>query len=100
MNTITTKISAWERQMGAVTFAEAGEFGTAIEIMARQERQENLQSRTSLGLWDRFMAAITFAEAGEPETATQIMDRQSRQADLRSRTANRKQADKRPSLRA
>ncbi len=36
MNTQTEKISAWDRIMMAITFAEAGEYETAREVMEQR----------------------------------------------------------------
>lgn len=38
MNTRTKSISAWDRIMMAITFAEAGEDGTAREVMSKRIR--------------------------------------------------------------
>jgi hypothetical protein len=92
MENLNSEINAWDKTMGAATFAEAGEFDTASAIMNRKTQRQ----QTTLRLWDRVMAAITFAEAGEHETATQIMDRK----NLQSRTSVQKQVDKRPRLQA
>ncbi|HIJ78329.1 MAG: hypothetical protein OEY01_03905 [Desulfobulbaceae bacterium] len=89
---MNTRINAWDRMMGAVTFAEAGEAGTAKAILA----QKSVRQQPTLNLWDRMMAAVTFAEAGETETALQIMNRKS----LQDQAHVRKQADNRPRLQA
>jgi len=36
MNTQTEKINAWDRIMMAITFAEAGETGTAREVISKR----------------------------------------------------------------
>jgi hypothetical protein len=36
MNTQTEKINAWDRIMMAITFAEAGEAGTAREVISKR----------------------------------------------------------------
>ena len=36
MNTQTEKINAWDRIMMAITFAEAGEAGTAREVLNKR----------------------------------------------------------------
>ena len=36
MNTQTDKINAWDRIMMAITFAEAGEAGTAREVIGKR----------------------------------------------------------------
>jgi hypothetical protein len=59
INRLRGKLEAW---MNAVTFAEAGEDKTALEILGRKERKRSFSV-------EDFMTAITFAEAGFPETA-------------------------------
>ena len=45
MNTQTENISAWDRIMMAITFAEAGESGTAREVMnQRPEKRARKES--------------------------------------------------------
>jgi hypothetical protein len=68
-------LNAWDRMMAAISFAEAGEQDTAVEIM-NQESTKRTQKRsdTTLNTWDRVMAAIAFAEAGEHETASDVMN--------------------------
>ena len=45
MNTQTEKINAWDRIMMAITFAEAGEAGTAREVISkRAERRARKES--------------------------------------------------------
>ena len=65
MKKMFERFSSW---MDAVTFAEAGEFETARQMMPASPKKEN-----RLSWLDRTFMAVTFAEAGEFETARQMM---------------------------
>ncbi|MDD5759111.1 MAG: hypothetical protein PHI06_08515 [Desulfobulbaceae bacterium] len=45
MNTSTEKISAWDRVMMAVTFAEAGEPNTALDLLNQKNTEQQKDSR-------------------------------------------------------
>lgn len=45
MNTSTEKISAWDRVMMAITFAEAGEAKTAIDLLNQKNAEQQKDSR-------------------------------------------------------
>jgi hypothetical protein len=54
--------------MAAVTFAEAGEAGTALEVRGMDVERKSPR----VSQFDRLMAAVTFAEAGEGRTALDV----------------------------
>jgi hypothetical protein len=65
-----------ERIFSAATFAEAGEYETAKEILREGERSQKTDRVTPaarLGKLERIFSAATFAEAGEYETAKEIL---------------------------
>jgi hypothetical protein len=64
MKGLVRKIEAW---MGAVAFAEAGEHGTALQMLGLEIPR---QKRAS---WNNIMTAITFAEAGLHDVARGYM---------------------------
>ncbi|MEC4676984.1 MAG: hypothetical protein VST72_08745 [Nitrospirota bacterium] len=70
-------IRKFEDAMTAVTFAEAGEFGTAREIMREgaplDEEIKSLKHEVDTTIDDLTSVAITFAEAGEHEKAVEIL---------------------------
>jgi uncharacterized protein (DUF111 family) len=71
----------FERTMMAVSFAEAGEHDTALEIMGEQKclrEEKHVTPRPTLTAFDRIMMAVSFAEAGEHDTALEIMGEQKR----------------------
>lgn len=55
--------------MNAVTFAEAGEFDTARQMLPASSKKRNELSRL-----DKAFMAVTFAEAGLHEEALNIMN--------------------------
>ena len=94
-------LNAWDRIMAAISFAEAGEQDTAVEIM-NQESTKRTQKRidTTLNTWDRAMAAISFAEAGEHETAVEVMNQgPTKRTQKRSYTRVERREGTRPELR-
>jgi len=78
------QISWFDRIMAAVTFAEAGETNTAIQVSGMDVARKSPR----ISKFDRLMTAITFAEAGEADTALDITGQ-------RPRTANQKQQRRR-----
>ncbi|TAN41646.1 MAG: hypothetical protein EPN22_14255 [Nitrospirae bacterium] len=66
MKRIFDTFSSW---MNAVTFAEAGEFETARQMMPTPKKGNN-----QLTWFDRIFMSVTFAEAGLPEEAVEIMN--------------------------
>lgn len=56
-----------ERSMNAITFAEAGEWETAIEMLPPLPRNR-------IGHMEKIFMAVSFAEAGMPEEARRIMN--------------------------
>lgn len=71
---------AFQKNMMAATFAEAGEWDTAREMTPAPELSRDLS-------WvNRGFMAITFAEAGLPEEALRFLDQ------AHSRTASRHHA--------
>ena len=68
-------LNAWDRVMAAISFAEAGEQDTAMEVMNQEStKRTQKRSHTTINAWDRVMAAISFAEVGEQDTAAEIMN--------------------------
>lgn len=54
MNTSTKQPNWWDRIMAAITFAEAGEPGTAREILAKRAlKRQRSESRTGKGPEER-----------------------------------------------
>jgi hypothetical protein len=66
MKQIFDTFSSW---MNAVTFAEAGEFETARQMMPVTQKKSNM-----LTWFDKVFMAVTFAEAGLHEEAIDIMN--------------------------
>jgi hypothetical protein len=93
----TPQIGWFDRLMAAVTFAEAGEAGTALEVRGMDVERKSPR----VSQFDRLMAAVSFAEAGEAKTALDITgQRQRKTAQKRVRRANRSRVDHRPRLMA
>lgn len=67
MNTYPEKYRGW---MMAITFAEAGEWETAREMLPATGRKKEA------GYLERAFMAVAFAEEGMPEEAVRIMDNQ------------------------
>lgn len=65
MKQLSDKFSSW---MNAVTFAEAGEFETARQMMPVTQKAGN-----TLTWFDKVFMSVTFAEAGLQEEAIDIM---------------------------
>ena len=65
MKRISETFSSW---MNAITFAEAGEFHTARQMMPAPSKAKN-----ELSWLDKTFMSATFAEAGEFDTARQMM---------------------------
>ncbi len=70
MRNLMKKFDKW---MSAITFAEANEHDTALELAGFPHGKE----RKEFSL-DRLMAAVTFAEAGEPDMAREYIDMKER----------------------
>lgn len=66
MKQLFDKFSSW---MNAVTFAEAGEFETARQMMPATQKRRNV-----LTWFDKVFMSVTFAEAGLHEEAIAIMN--------------------------
>jgi len=97
MNRETPRISWFDRLMTAVTFAEAGEAGTALDVRGMDVKRKNPR----ISRFDRLMAAVTFAEAGEGKAALEITGlRQRKATQKRSRRSSRSTVDHRPRLHA
>lgn len=45
MDTRHIRISAWDRIMMAITFAEAGEHDTARELLSKKQKEQRPESR-------------------------------------------------------
>lgn len=65
MKKMNDTFSSW---MNAITFAEAGEFDTARQMMPAVQKKSS-----ALTWFDRVFMSATFAEAGLPEEALKIM---------------------------
>lgn len=65
MKQIFDKFSSW---MNAVTFAEAGEFETARQMMPEAQK-----GTAMLTQFDKLFTAVTFAEAGLHEEAIDML---------------------------
>jgi hypothetical protein len=46
MDTTNNRISAWDRIMMAITFAEAGEHDTARELLSNKQKEQRPESRS------------------------------------------------------
>ncbi|MBF0327765.1 MAG: hypothetical protein HQL10_01245 [Nitrospirae bacterium] len=68
MKQIFDTFSSW---MNAVTFAEAGEFETARQMMPPAKKEDN-----KLTWFEKSFMSVTFAEAGLHEEAVKIMNMQ------------------------
>ena len=66
MKRISETFSSW---MNAITFAEAGEFDTARQMMPISHPRENRLSQL-----DKVFMSVTFAEAGLHEEALNILN--------------------------
>jgi thioredoxin-like negative regulator of GroEL len=94
-------LNAWDRVMAAISFAEAGDQETAMEVM-NQGPTKRTQKRidATLNTWDRVMAAIAFAEAGEQDTATEVMNQgPTKRTQKRSDTRVERREGRRPEQR-
>ena len=90
-------ISWFDRLMTAVTFAEAGEVNTALEVRGMNVERKSLR----ISKFDRLMTAVTFAEAGEARTALDITGQRQRKAvQKQSRRKSQSRVDHRPRLHA
>ncbi len=81
-----------ESVMVAATFAEAGEFSTAKQLMNEIRTEKRVRK---IGRLEKIMMAITFAEAGEFKTAKDIMCEQSHQ---QKKFSKRKQSYRAPKI--
>jgi hypothetical protein len=91
------RIGWFDRLMTAVTFAEAGEARTALDVAGMNVEREAAR----VSKFDRLMTAVTFAEAGEASTALDITGQRKRKAvQKRSRRESRSRVDHRPRLMA
>ena len=64
MGRLREKLESW---LSAITFAEAGDDKTALEILGRK------RTRKASTAFEDMMTAITFAEAGLPDTARELL---------------------------
>jgi hypothetical protein len=95
METNSPHIGWFDRLMAAVTFAEAGEVRTALEVKGLKEDRESPR----ISKFDRLMTAVAFAEAGEADTALEITGKTSRKAGQKQdRRKSRSEIDHRPRL--
>jgi hypothetical protein len=95
MNEQSPHIGWFDRLMAAITFAEAGEVHTALEVRGMNEERKSPR----ISRFDRVMTAVTFAEAGDADTALEITGQTSRKArQKQSRRRSRSEADNRPRL--
>ena len=67
---MNSNLSNWDRWMTAISFAEAGEFEMARQMIPEQRGEPQL---TTI---EKYSMAVAFAEAGEFETARQIIQEQ------------------------
>jgi hypothetical protein len=82
-----------DRMMTAITFAEAGEAKTALEVSGMNVERKSPR----ISSFDRLMTAITFAEAGDADTALEITGRTTRKT-RQTRRSSRSTVDHRPRL--
>lgn len=88
-------IGWFERMMAAITFAEAGEVRTALEVKGINEERKSPR----ISKFDRLMTAVTFAEAGDAEAALEVTGKRSgKAAQKQSRRKTRSEVDNRPRL--
>jgi len=76
-------INKLEKTFAAVSFAEAGEHNTAIQMAGLKPygRKKMFDFSTYL---DRIFAAVSFAEAGCPEIAQEFISKNIRPKDVKS----------------
>lgn len=90
-------IGWFDRLMAAVTFAEAGEVRTALDVRGTDTERKS----PYIGWFDKLMAAVAFAEAGEADTALDITGRRPRKTERKEqRRRVETRTDNRPRLRA
>jgi hypothetical protein len=95
MKTKSPYIGWFDRLMAAITFAEAGEVSTALEVRGLEEERKSPR----ISKFDRLMTAVAFAEAGEADTALEITGKTSRKASQKQdRRTSRSKIDHRPRL--
>jgi hypothetical protein len=98
--------SKLEKLMMAVTFAEAGERVTALEMMGkepdkRQEKRIMFDKKLKPTRLEKLMMAVTFAEAGERVTALEMMGKEpDKRQQKRIRRRQDKRTDRRPGIRS
>jgi hypothetical protein len=97
METKSPHIGWFDRLMAAITFAEAGEVRTALEVRGMDVERKSPR----ISKFDRLMTAIAFAEAGEAETALDISGHRPRETkQKRQRRKVQTRIDNRPRLHA
>ena len=71
------------KTFAAVSFAEAGEHDTAMEVAGIQYRS-NWKAHTLSKVFENVFAAVTYAEAGCPEMALEFIKNNAGQARAKS----------------